>query len=119
MVTSLERSCSLCDSTEHVSFLQGEMLFPHRLASTTVYSSHILSLQKKERSVSEVLSHDLMKLIYDYLGRQTTTDMFEMHLKTPRRSVNLLNIQSVNLFIYQTLFHYDGVYGLSIYNRLF
>ena len=67
MVTSLERSCGLCDFTEYVGFLQGEMLLPQRLASSTVYRSHIPSLQKKERLVFKVLFRDLMKLICDVI----------------------------------------------------
>ena len=64
MVSSLECSCGLCDFTEYVGFLQGEMLLPQRLVSTIVYRSHIPSLQKKERLVYKVLFRDLMKLIY-------------------------------------------------------
>ena len=73
MVTSLECSCGLCDSTEHAGFLQGEMLLPHQLASTTVYRS-IPSLQKKERLVSKVLSHDSDNLIHNF--RPTDNDRY-------------------------------------------
>ena len=34
MVTGLECGCGLCDAAEHVGFLQGEMLSPHRFAFT-------------------------------------------------------------------------------------
>ena len=43
MVSSLECSCGLRDFTEHVGFLQGEMLLSQRLASTIVYRLHMPS----------------------------------------------------------------------------
>lgn len=56
MVTGLECSCGLCDSSEHAGFLQGVMVLSHRFPFTTVYTLHIPSLQKKERLVVESLN---------------------------------------------------------------
>jgi hypothetical protein len=124
MVTSLECSCSLCDSTKHVGFLQGEMVLLHRLASTTIYRSHILSLQKKERLVSKVLFHNLIELIYDVvLLRPTDNDRYVRNAPENPKKVSEFIKHSIGgliyLFIFQTLFHYDGVYGLMIHKYLF
>ena len=56
-----------------------------------------------------------------YLGRQTTIDMYEMRLKTQRKSVNFIVHSDGELiyFFFQTLFHYDGVYSPRIHKCLF